>query len=172
MTVRAAVGKLWPSLKLVSMATNWIKMQSQCVHIMCVTLSPILEGGPMIWIYRLLVPILPACVSHPLKCNRKSCCRQAVDKQNGWIDKLSEYGQTSEVSRPICTWWWWYASSHLKFITFSFSLPLPLSLSLSLCCFLSVTIPPSLYDSPLATGIWSILLSPIIQGSQNLFFAH
>ena len=107
MTVRAAVGKLWPSLKLVSMATNWIKMQSQCVHIMCVTLFPILKGGPMIWIYRLLVTILSACVSHPLKCNRNSCCMQAVDNQNGWIDKLSEYGVTREVSQPICTWWWY-----------------------------------------------------------------
>ena len=41
-----------------------------------------LEGGPMIWISGLLVPILTACVSHPLKCKINSCCRPAVDQQN------------------------------------------------------------------------------------------
>ena len=36
-----------------------------------VTLFPILEGGPIIWISGLLVPILPACVSRPHKCKRR-----------------------------------------------------------------------------------------------------
>ena len=36
-----------------------------------VTLFPILEGGPIIWITGLLVPVLSACVSHPLKCKRR-----------------------------------------------------------------------------------------------------
>ena len=36
-----------------------------------VTLFPILEGGPIIWIARLLVPIPPACVPRPLKCKRR-----------------------------------------------------------------------------------------------------
>ena len=36
-----------------------------------VTLFPILEGGPIIWISGLLVPKLSACVSHPLKCMRR-----------------------------------------------------------------------------------------------------
>ena len=36
-----------------------------------VTFFPILEGGPIIWISGLLVPILPACVSRPLKCKRR-----------------------------------------------------------------------------------------------------
>ena len=36
-----------------------------------VTLFPILEGGPIIWISGLLVPVLPACVSHPLKWKRR-----------------------------------------------------------------------------------------------------
>ena len=36
-----------------------------------VTLFPILEGGPIIWISGLLVPILPSCVSRPLKCKRR-----------------------------------------------------------------------------------------------------
>ena len=36
-----------------------------------VTLFPIVEGGSIIWISRLLVPILPACVSSPLECKRR-----------------------------------------------------------------------------------------------------
>ena len=36
-----------------------------------VTLFPILEGGPIIWISGLLVPILPACLSRPVKCKRR-----------------------------------------------------------------------------------------------------
>ena len=36
-----------------------------------VTLFPILEGGPIVWISGLLVPKLPACVSRPLKCTRR-----------------------------------------------------------------------------------------------------
>ena len=36
-----------------------------------VTVFPILEGGPIILISGLLVPILPACMSHPLKCKRR-----------------------------------------------------------------------------------------------------
>ena len=36
-----------------------------------VTLFPILEDGPIILISGLLVPILPACVSSPLKCKRQ-----------------------------------------------------------------------------------------------------
>ena len=36
-----------------------------------VTLFPILKGGPIIRISGLLVPILPACVSRPLKCKRR-----------------------------------------------------------------------------------------------------
>ena len=35
------------------------------------TLFPIFEGGPIVWISGLLVPILPACVSHPLGCKRR-----------------------------------------------------------------------------------------------------
>ena len=47
-----------------------------------VTLFPILESGPISWICGVLVPILPTRVSHPLKCNKNSCCRPTVDKQN------------------------------------------------------------------------------------------
>ena len=43
---------------------------SICPQEWSVTLFPILEGGPVVWISRLLVPILPACVSRPLKCKR------------------------------------------------------------------------------------------------------
>ena len=35
------------------------------------TLFLILEGGPIVWISGLLVPILPACVPRPLKCKRR-----------------------------------------------------------------------------------------------------
>ena len=35
-----------------------------------VTLFPMLECGPIIWISGLLVPVLPACVSRPLNCKR------------------------------------------------------------------------------------------------------
>ena len=50
-----------------------------------VTLFPILEGGSIVWLSGLLVPILPACVSRPLKCKR------------GMDIKRSEYSITSEV---------------------------------------------------------------------------
>ena len=45
-------------------------------HEWFVILFPLLEGGPIVWlskwvwIYGLLVPILPACVPRPLKCKR------------------------------------------------------------------------------------------------------
>ena len=44
---------------------------SICPHEWSVTLFPILEGGPMMCISALLVPILPACVSRLLKCKRR-----------------------------------------------------------------------------------------------------
>ena len=52
-----------------------------------VTLFPIVEGGLIIWIYGLFVPILPACVSRHVLSNVR----------DGWIDKLSEYRVTGEV---------------------------------------------------------------------------
>ena len=44
---------------------------SICPQEWSVTLFAILEGGPIVWISGLLVPILPACVSRPLKCKRR-----------------------------------------------------------------------------------------------------
>ena len=44
---------------------------SICPQEWSVTLFPSLEGGPIIWISGLLVPILPACVSRPLECKRR-----------------------------------------------------------------------------------------------------
>ena len=44
---------------------------SICPQEWSVTLFPILEGGPIVWISGLLVLILPACVSRPLKCKRR-----------------------------------------------------------------------------------------------------
>ena len=44
---------------------------SICPQEWSVTLFPILEGGPIVWISGLLVPILPACVSRTLKCKRR-----------------------------------------------------------------------------------------------------
>ena len=68
----------------------WRQTGSRCISIYphnghSATLFPTLEGGSIIWISGLLVPILPACVSHHLKCNINSCSRPAVDNQNrGW----------------------------------------------------------------------------------------
>ena len=45
-------------------------VNSICPQERSVTLFPILEGGPIVWISGLLVPILPACVSRPHKCKR------------------------------------------------------------------------------------------------------
>ena len=45
-------------------------VNSTCPQFWSVTLFPILEGSPIVWISELLVPILPACVSRPLKCKR------------------------------------------------------------------------------------------------------
>ena len=46
-------------------------VNSICPQELSGTLFPILEGGPIVWIPGLLVPILPACVSRPLKCKRR-----------------------------------------------------------------------------------------------------
>ena len=56
-----------------SVSPRW-QTGSRCelnISTIYVTLFPIWEGGPIIWISGLLVPILPACVSRPLKCKRR-----------------------------------------------------------------------------------------------------
>ena len=83
-------GCSWQSMVMAEACLHGHKLDQDAISIYpyngpSVTLFPILQGGPMIWISELLVLILPACVTHPLKCNRNSCCRPSVDKQNrGW----------------------------------------------------------------------------------------